>query len=136
VTTHNASVENKQSSAPTDRWRYVAGVQSLFYLVTGIWPFVSMRTFLRVTGPKTDLWLARTVGALVSVIGAVLALAGAHGQRSPEVPLLAVGSAAALTGIDVYYVAKRRISPIYLLDAVGEMALIFGWLLTFKKQSR
>jgi hypothetical protein len=29
--------------------------------------------------------------------------------------------------IDVSFVAKRRISPIYLLDAAAEAALVAGW---------
>ncbi|HEX8683248.1 MAG TPA: hypothetical protein VF707_13095 [Ardenticatenaceae bacterium] len=114
----------------------VALVQAVVYIATGIWPFASMRTFLLVTGPKVDLWLVKTVGALVTVIGAVIGLAGIRRQRSPEVALLAIGSAATLTGIDVYYVAKRRISRVYLLDAVGETVLILAWLWALAKPSR
>ena len=33
----------------------VALVQGIFYFLTGIWPLLSMETFLKVTGPKTDL---------------------------------------------------------------------------------
>ncbi|MFP2906847.1 hypothetical protein ACLESD_17690 [Pyxidicoccus sp. 3LFB2] len=29
--------------------------------------------------------------------------------------------------MDVIYTAKRRISPVYLLDAVAETALLAGW---------
>ncbi len=72
----------------------VALVQAVVYVATGIWPFASMRTFLLVTGPKVDLWLVKTVGALVTVIGAVIGLTGIRRQRSPEVALLAIGSAA------------------------------------------
>jgi hypothetical protein len=48
--------------------------------------------------------------------------------------LLAVGSAVALAGIDIVYVAKRRIPPVYLLDALTEVILIALWLIawTFK----
>lgn len=113
----------------------VALVQAVVYIATGIWPFASMRTFLLVTGPKVDLWLVKTVGALVAVIGAVIGLAGIRRQRSPEVAILAIGSAATLTGIDVYYAAKRRISRVYLLDAVGETILILAWLWALAKPS-
>jgi hypothetical protein len=41
--------------------------------------------------------------------------------------LVAAGSAAALATIDVVYVAKRRISPVYLLDAIAEIALVAAW---------
>ena len=111
----------------TTLFRYLSFAQGAYFLVTGIWPLISIRTFMLVTGPKTDVWLVKTVGAVVAVIGAVLTVAGVRRQTAPEVPLLAVGSAAALTAIDIVYVAQGRIAPIYQLDAVGEVALIGGW---------
>ena len=41
--------------------------------------------------------------------------------------LLAAGSAAALGAVDVIYVAKRVIPPIYLADAVPEAILVALW---------
>jgi hypothetical protein len=35
--------------------------------MTGLWPLVSIGTFQQVTGPKTDLWLVKTVGVLIAV---------------------------------------------------------------------
>src|SRR4051812_14944878 len=101
--------------------------QGLYYLVTGVWPLVSIDTFQMVTGPKTDLWLVRTVGALITVIGLVLLAAAWRGRQVPEVGLLAVGSAVALTAVDVVYVSLNVIDPIYLLDAALEVLLIGGW---------
>jgi hypothetical protein len=86
-----------------------------------------MRSFEAVTGPKVDRWLVKTVGALVAVIGCALALASRRRQLTPEIVLVAAGSAAALAAIDTVYVAKRRISPVYLLDAVAEIVLVAGW---------
>ncbi len=74
-----------------------------------------------------DIWLVKTVGVLIVVVGAVLGLAGKRGEPVPEVPLLAVGSAAGLTIIDIIYVARKRIRPVYLLDAVAEVGLIALW---------
>jgi hypothetical protein len=51
-------------------------VQAAYYLITGLWPLVSLRTFEMVTGPKTDDWLVRMVGLLAAAIGAAL-LSGA-----------------------------------------------------------
>jgi hypothetical protein len=106
---------------------YLALGQGLFYLATGVWPLVSVRTFQLVTGPKLDLWLVKTVGLLVGVIGGVLAWAGTTRRVSPELAALAAGSAASLAGVDVAYVAKKRISPVYLLDAAAETALVAAW---------
>lgn len=49
--------------------------QAVYYAATGIWSPVSLGSFERVTGPKGDGWLVKTVGVLVTVIGAVLGLA-------------------------------------------------------------
>ena len=116
--------------------RCLALVQGIYYAVTGIWPILSMRTFLAVTGPKTDLWLVKTVGVLVAVIGVVLARAGRRQRVTPEIRLLAVGSAAGLAGIDVFYVLRRRISPVYLLDATLELALISAWTMAEPLRNR
>src|SRR5690606_2044627 len=86
---------------------------------------VHLASFERLTGPKRDDWLVRTVGALVTVIGAVLAGAAARrpaGGIPADIDALAVGSAAALAAIDVVHVARREISPIYLADAAAETA--------------
>jgi hypothetical protein len=115
---------------------YLSVGQGIYFLGTGIWSLVSIETFQMVTGPKRDIWLVKTVGAIVSVIGSVLILAGIRRRVTQEVTLLATGSAAALTAIDVVYVAKRRISPIYLLDALAELAMIAGWVLTGGRRSR
>ena len=55
----------------------------IFYIVTGVWPIVSMRSFEAITGPKVDRWLVKTVGALVAVIGCALALASRRRQLAP-----------------------------------------------------
>ncbi|MCZ7572128.1 MAG: hypothetical protein M5U01_26555 [Ardenticatenaceae bacterium] len=90
--------------------------QGIFYLITGLWPLVNIRTFQMVTGAKTDLWLVRTVGVLITVIGAVLTVAGLRRNITPASLLLAAGSAAGLTGIDIVYVARGRIARVYLLE--------------------
>jgi hypothetical protein len=80
-----------------------------------------------VTGDKTDDWLVKTVGVLVTVVGVVLATAALRLRVTQEVALLGLGSALALTAIDVTYVAKGVIAPIYLADAAAEMLLIALW---------
>jgi hypothetical protein len=112
---------------PTDEVIRLARLQAIFYIVTGVWPFVSMRSFEAVTGPKVDRWLVKTVGALVAVIGCALAFGSRRQQLAPELVLVAAGSAAALATIDTVYVARRRISAVYLLDAAAEIALVAAW---------
>lgn len=108
---------------------YLSVVQGFYYFVTGIWPLLSIDTFMQVTGPKTDTWLVKTVGVLVTVIGAALINAGLWIDFSPEVLIIAIGSALGLMLIDIIYVLKKVISKIYLLDAAAELVLVIGWLL-------
>src|SRR4051794_31043433 len=96
-------------------------IQGGYFFLTGIWPVVSIGTFQKVTGPKSDLWLVKTVGLVLAVIGAALLLAAYQGEAPPSTVLLAVGSAAVLAGVDVTYVKKGVISPVYLLDALAEL---------------
>ncbi len=107
---------------------YLALAQGIYYVITGIWPLLSIRTFEAVTGPKTDDWLVQTVGVLVAVIGVVLILAGIRQELNLAIAVLAVGSAVGLTGIDVWYVARKVIPRIYLLDGVAEVLLIVAWV--------
>ncbi|MDQ5825798.1 MAG: hypothetical protein M3441_16510 [Chloroflexota bacterium] len=101
--------------------------QAVYYALTGLWAILGIKSFQKVTGPKVDIWLVKTVGVLIVAIGAVLGLAGRRGEPVPEVPLLAVGSAAGLAAIDIIYVVRQRIRPIYLLDAFAEIGLIALW---------
>jgi hypothetical protein len=105
----------------------VALVQGIYFFVTGIWPLLSMKTFLMVTGPKTDLWLVKTVGMILAVIGAVLILAQVNGEINTPIIVLAMGSAISLAMVEFIYVAKRVISPIYLADAAAELVLVVWW---------
>src|SRR5688572_9006358 len=108
--------------------RTLAIGQGLYFAATGSWPPVHMRSFERVTGPKTDSWLVRTVGVLVTAIGGTLVSAAVRRTITAETAGLAVSSAAGLAAIDTIFSAKGRISPIYLADAVVETALITAWL--------
>lgn len=109
----------------------LAIIQGIYFLITGVWPLFSIKTFMAVTGPKTDLWLVKTVGAVLAVIGAVLIVAGRGDEVTSAIALLAAGSAAALACVDVIYAARRVISPIYLADAAAEAALIIFWFVFY-----
>ena len=106
----------------------VAKLQGIYWLLTGVWPFLHLPSFLWVTGPKEDIWLLYTVSVLITAIGAVLLLAGLRRRVTSEIKWLGIAGAAGLTGIDVYYALADVIRDIYLLDAAGELAIILLWL--------
>jgi hypothetical protein len=116
--------------------RAIALVQGVFYLATGVWPLLDIDSFQLVTGPKVDLWLVRTVGVLVGVIGTVLLLSVRRRRITPEIAVLAVGSAVGLAGIDLVYALSGKISSIYLADAVVELALAVLWGLAWFRDAR
>ncbi len=128
---HNDGLEKRHTLVS-----YLAVAQGIFYIVTGVWPLVSIGSFQRVTGPKTDLWLVKTAGVLITAIGGVLTMAGLRRTVQPEIPVLGAGAAAGLTAIDVIYVAKGRIASVYLLDALAEVALIAAWLFAWREQDK
>jgi hypothetical protein len=109
----------------------LALAQGAFLLLTGAWPIVSLRSFEKVTGPKREGWLVKTVGACIANAGAALAIAGARGKVSRELRMLGVGLSLSLAAIDFTYAGgRRRISPVYLLDGVAELgiAALWGWV--------
>ena len=108
----------------------VSLVQGIYFFVFGVWPIIHMKSFLRVTGPKTDLWLVKTVGIILAMIGVALILAWLNAEINTSIIVLAIGSAFSLALVEFIYVAKQVISPIYLGDAVVELILIGWWLLS------
>jgi hypothetical protein len=111
-------------------------VQGDYYLLTGLWPLVSIRTFIWVTGQKTDHlksgleidhWLVMTAGVLITAIGLGIVVAAARRSLSAEIVTVAVGAAVGLTAIDVIYNWRGMIGPMYLVDAVLQILLIAAW---------
>jgi hypothetical protein len=116
---------------------FLSWVQGLYFTIFGLWPLIHIGSFQAVTGEKTDHlvtgresdhWLVYTVALLITVIGVVLLTAAWRRRVSSEIALLGFASAAALASIDVLYVVRQTISPIYLADAAVEMIFIVGWI--------
>ena len=74
------------------------------------------------------------VGALVISVGLTLLVAAWRHRATLEIAVLAIGSSLGLTLIDVIYVLRRVIAPIYLVDAAIEIPLIAGWLIVLIQQ--
>jgi hypothetical protein len=106
----------------------LAIVQGAYFAGTGLWALFHVRSFMRITGAKTDVWLVKTVAALVLVIGCALAVGAARGRVGPDLLFLAVGSTTALAAVDLVYVAKGTIARVYLLDALIELLLAIAWI--------
>ena len=116
--------------------RTIAAGQGAYFLVAGLWPLVSLKTFYAVTGPKRDGWLVQTVGSMIACVGSTLLLGARRRSVSPELRWLGASSAAALLALEVVFVGRRRIPRIYLADAVAELGLLAGWALASMQDAR
>jgi hypothetical protein len=99
-------------------------VQSAYYGVTGVWPLISPNTFQAITGPKSEMWLVKTFGVLITVLGLGLGRSAARGRVDPDLRGVAAGAAGALAAADVWYVLRGRIRVTYLGDAAAQLALL------------
>jgi hypothetical protein len=121
-------------SAPDPSARGPALAQGAFYLATGVWPLVSLRTFEAVTGPKRDKWLVRTIGVLLGVTGAALLRAARHGRVSGDLAFLAAAMAAGIGVVEGIAAGSGRVSRTYLADVAVEAAFTAGWLRSLRSR--
>lgn len=121
-----AGGETKEQRAASVR--PVLAVQGVYYVATGCWAVVHRQSFEAISGPKRDYWLVRTVGLLAAAIGSALLAASRADRPSPEAVVLSAGAGASFAAVDVVYVARRRISPVYLGDAALHLALALAAL--------
>lgn len=105
----------------TAAWSDPLRVLAAYYVATGVWPVVHLRSFMALTGPKTDTWLVRTFGAFIAALG--IGLWPGRSSHRPAHERMAVLGAVSLAVCDAVFVARGRISPIYLADAAAESLL-------------
>jgi hypothetical protein len=121
------TLHDRRSTARDERWRRAAAWQGRYFVATGAWPLFHLRSFEAVTGPKPEGWLVKMVGLLAAAIGGSLLMGVRRGKISPELRWLGLSSAAAFAAVDTWYAGRRRIAPVYLLDAVVEAAFMVAW---------
>jgi hypothetical protein len=117
-------------------FRTVLMLQGFYFSLTGIWPIAHIDSFMLVTGPKTDIWLVRTVGALITVIGISFLLESRKAQLSDSILFLALFSSFSLMLVDVIYSLNDTISDIYLADALPELFFTGYWIIYFLRRKR
>jgi hypothetical protein len=107
-------------------------IQCFYYFITGVWGLVHIKSFMAVTGPKTDIWLVKTVSVLIVSESLCFAAALTCPIYLPVI-VLAVTSAIGLMAIDIYYPLKGRISSVYIIDAFAQLGLIVAWITVLLK---
>jgi hypothetical protein len=106
---------------------YLSRMQGLYYFIMGIWPILDIDSFVSVTGPKTDIWLVRTAGALIAGIGLTFLVAQAIQKTDAAIVTLALTASFGLCVIDVLNSITGRIPVIYLADAFVQSFFFTAW---------
>ena len=120
-------------------YRPTLWVQGIYTTLTALWALTDIDSFMAVTGPKTDIWLVKTVSVILLAIGISFIVQAFIRSNPLPVIVLALISSIGLAFIDSYYALNGVISKIYLGDAVLQVLFCFVWIyviLHFKKLDR
>jgi len=109
-------------------YRGLLWVQAIYTFLTAAWGLIDIDSFMEVTGPKTDIWLVKTVSVLLLPV--VVCFFSALFLKMPFLPvfLIAVITTARLASIDFYYTARHTIKWIYAIDGIVELIFLMVWI--------
>jgi hypothetical protein len=104
-------------------------IQSFYTLVTALWAIIDIHSFMMVTGPKTDIWLVKTVSVLLLAIASVFIYGLLKVSDPLPVIILAITSSAGLAVVDFYYTSSGTIKWVYSIDGILQVIFIVIWLI-------
>ncbi|HXR84668.1 MAG TPA: hypothetical protein VN722_10185 [Hanamia sp.] len=114
-------------------FRIILWIQSIYYFLTAAWGLFDIQSFMQLTGPKTDVWLVKTVSLLLLAISFSF-IANLFTKTHPlPVAILAIACCLFLAAIDFYYSTKKIISFIYAIDGIIEIILLSFWIVIIFK---
>ena len=102
-------------------------IQGTYTMLTALWGLLDIDSFMAVTGPKTDIWLVKTVSVLLIVIATNFFYALYFKTDRRLIIIIGMLTSLALACIDFYYTSNNTISWIYALDGVLETLFFMGW---------
>jgi hypothetical protein len=108
-------------------FRILLGIQCLYTFITAVWPLIDIESFMLVTGYKTDIWLVKTVGAILVSIALCMAMHLFIRTDHLPVLILCAVSSIAFISIDFHYALNDTISDIYLADGALQILFLAGW---------
>ena len=118
-------------------YRGLLWVQAIYTFLTAAWGLIDIDSFMEVTGPKTDVWLVKTVSVLLLPV--VVCFFSALFVKMPFLPvfLIAVITTVGLASIDFYYTARDVIRWVYAIDGLLQCIFLLLWIIflaQYKKQ--
>ena len=107
------------------------GIQGYYFLVTALWGLLDIDSFMAVTGPKTDIWLVKTVSVILVAIAVCLLIHKYTGGPSLAAMALGFASSLGLALVEFYYVYNRTLSIVYFYDGLIEVVFSILWVYLF-----
>jgi len=102
-------------------------IQGSYTLLTAFWALVDIQSFMGVTGPKTDVWLVKTVAVLLLPIGFCFLWGLYFNTDRLLVTFIGIMSSAGLAFIDFHYTINGTIKWIYQADGFLQIFFLLVW---------
>jgi hypothetical protein len=115
-------------------YRLLLIIQGFYTFITALWAIIDIDSFMEITGPKTDLWLVKTVSIVLVAVGLTL-LAHLKHSEHPVLPAIVLGclTSAGLAFIDFFYSSRNTISFVYATDGIIEVFFFIGWMIVLSR---
>jgi hypothetical protein len=97
---------------------------------------VDIESFMKVTGPKTDVWLVKTLSAVLISVALALFTVLLEKKVSLAVIVLGLTSAVALAIAEFYYAGTQRIRWVYAADGVLQVIIAGLWVWIWLKSQK
>jgi hypothetical protein len=121
---------NERPAGTVRAFRAILLVQTIIYALVALWALIHIDSFMLVTGPKTDIWLVKTVSLLSLAVTFCFITQLLLPVTDPiPVTVLAMSCCVFFATLDFYYAGTDVISDIYLVDGVIQVLLLCGWLI-------
>ncbi|MDA3613472.1 hypothetical protein [Polluticaenibacter yanchengensis] len=112
--------------------RWTPFIQGVYFSVVALWPLINIKSFMRVTGGKTDIWMVNAVSVLLFPL--IFILFNTAFKPSP-IPLLhssaLIAGTAGLMMVEYNFYVNGIISNGYLVYAILEIFFLVWWICIF-----
>jgi energy-converting hydrogenase Eha subunit E len=103
-------------------------IQGIYTTITALWAIVDIGSFMKVTGPKNDIWLVKTLSVILLAIGLTFISHSFQHKISLPAITLALSTSLSLAIIDFHYVSEGVISRVYAADGIIQVIFFVFWI--------
>jgi hypothetical protein len=117
-------------------YHWLLAIQGGYYFITAAWGLIDIDSFMDVSGPKTDIWLVKTVSAMLLAICAGIFTAILQREINLAVAVMCFALTISFAAIDFYYTLNKTIKWVYAVDGGLQIVFMIGWMLVFLKKRK